>query len=107
MVSFPNDSNVASKSLFFNKVILIIIYYPLLLKKIIILNPKPLSRKDWTVGKVLDQIAIIGKINNNNNQISTNDPRVSKLLKYLVMIFMFMFIFIYLFIYIIFFRDWC
>ncbi|CAJ0650449.1 12024_t:CDS:2 [Entrophospora sp. SA101] len=50
LVNFPSDSNLASKPLFFNK--------------------------DWSVGKVLDQIAIIGKINNNNNHISMNDPKI-------------------------------
>ncbi|CAG8500238.1 1496_t:CDS:2 [Ambispora leptoticha] len=47
-VHFPRDSNVSTKPLFFNK--------------------------NWTIGKVLDRIAIAGKISNTNNRLTFGDP---------------------------------
>jgi hypothetical protein len=47
-VDFPHDSNVPNKPMFFNK--------------------------EWTIGKVLDKIATMGKINNVNNRLSLDDP---------------------------------
>ncbi|CAG8475593.1 5901_t:CDS:2 [Ambispora gerdemannii] len=47
-VHFPRDSKLSPKPLFFNK--------------------------NWATGKVLDRIAITGKINNTNNQLTFGDP---------------------------------
>ncbi|CAG8464210.1 8826_t:CDS:2 [Diversispora eburnea] len=34
------------------------------------------NAKNWSIGKVLDKIAIEGKIKNMNNQLSVDDPEV-------------------------------
>ncbi|PKC15638.1 hypothetical protein RhiirA5_370502 [Rhizophagus irregularis] len=47
-VDFPLDSKVSNKPLFFNK--------------------------EWTIGKVLDKVATVGKITNNNNKLPLDDP---------------------------------
>ncbi|CAG8633880.1 27570_t:CDS:2 [Dentiscutata erythropus] len=47
-VEFLNNSNVVNKPMFFNK--------------------------NWTIGKVLDKVAIEGKIRNVNNRIAVDDP---------------------------------